>query len=70
MLCLVKRASEAVFKITVVQVTRGMFAASTGRIEDRWRQFMRFQINRARAYFASAEAGIDNLDRNARWPVW
>ncbi len=33
----------------LVQVLNGtLFAASTGRIDDRWRSFMQFQIERAR----------------------
>ncbi|ADO74835.1 Phytoene synthetase [Stigmatella aurantiaca DW4/3-1] len=32
-----------------------------GRVEDRWRNFMRFQISRARAYYASAAAGLPYL---------
>ena len=31
---------------------------------------MKFQIARARQYFADAEAGVDHLDSDARWPVW
>lgn len=31
---------------------------------------MKFQIARARQYFADAEAGVDHLDTDARWPVW
>ena len=31
---------------------------------------MKFQIARARQYFADAEAGVDHLDADARWPVW
>ena len=53
-----------------VQVNIGMFAPSTGKIDDRWQQFMQFQIKRARQYFGQAEAGVDFLDKNARWPVW
>lgn len=53
-----------------MQVNIGMFAPSTGKIDDRWQQFMQFQIKRARQYFGQAEAGVDFLDKNARWPVW
>ena len=53
-----------------VQVSIGMFAPSTGKIDDRWQSFMQFQIKRAREYFGQAEAGVDFLDKNARWPVW
>ncbi|KAK9813000.1 hypothetical protein WJX72_007097 [[Myrmecia] bisecta] len=58
------------FGISEEEVISGMFHHRTGQIDDRWRQFMKFQINRARAYFADAEAGVDHLDKNARWPVW
>ncbi|MDC0710439.1 phytoene/squalene synthase family protein [Stigmatella sp. ncwal1] len=33
----------------------------SGRVEDRWRSFMRFQISRARGYYASAAAGLPYL---------
>lgn len=52
------------------QVMKGMFASSTGKIDDRWRAFMAFQIQRARQIFAEAEAGVNLLDKDARWPVW
>ncbi|WP_390883206.1 15-cis-phytoene synthase CrtB [Kovacikia minuta] len=41
-----------------------------GVVDDRWRELMRFQIQRARKFFASAESGISRLDRDARFPVW
>ena len=53
-----------------LQVMRGMFAPSTGKVDDRWRAFMAFQIDRARRIFAEAEAGVNLLDKDARWPVW
>ena len=53
-----------------VQVLTGMFSRTTGQIDDRWQAFMKFQIARARQYFADAEAGVDHLDTDARWPVW
>jgi phytoene synthase len=31
---------------------------------------MSFQIERAHALFADAEAGVNLLDAKARWPVW
>lgn len=44
---------------TSVQVLNGtLFAASTGRIDDRWRSFMQFQIARARQVSA---AGLEGL---------
>ncbi len=56
--------------LVVRQVLTGMFSSTTGRIDDRWQRFMKFQIARARQCFADAEAGVDNLDADARWPVW
>jgi hypothetical protein len=41
-----------------------------GRVDERWQAFMKFQIARARKCFEDAEAGVDLLDQNARWPVW
>ncbi|WPT14459.1 Phytoene synthase [Picochlorum sp. SENEW3] len=58
------------FGISGDEVLRGMFAPTTGKIDDRWRAFMQFQIQRARDYFAEAEAGVNLLDADARWPVW
>ncbi|CAG9460013.1 unnamed protein product [Pedinophyceae sp. YPF-701] len=48
----------------------GVFSPTTGKIDDRWRRFMEFQIRRAREYFAEAESGADKLAAEARWPVW
>ena len=58
------------FNITEEEVLAGMHSPSSGRIDDRWRQFMKFQIARARQLFEDAEAGVDFLDDKARWPVW
>lgn len=41
-----------------------------GVIDDRWRALMRFQIDRARQFYAQAESGIGALNEDARWPVW
>lgn len=41
-----------------------------GVIDDRWRAFMQFQLDRARDYFEQAERGIRQLSHDARWPVW
>jgi phytoene synthase len=41
-----------------------------GVVDDRWRELMRFQIQRARKFFASAECGIRRLNPDARFPVW
>jgi 15-cis-phytoene synthase len=39
-------------------------------IDQRWKDFMKFQIARARRYYREAEAGIHCLEADARWPVW
>ncbi|MDC0832686.1 phytoene synthase [Geitlerinema sp. CS-897] len=41
-----------------------------GVVDDRWRALMKFQIQRARKYYATAERGIAALSPDARWPVW
>ena len=41
-----------------------------GVVDERWRELMRFQIQRARKFFTSAERGIRALSRDARFPVW
>ncbi|RWR77669.1 Squalene/phytoene synthase [Cinnamomum micranthum f. kanehirae] len=40
------------------------------RVTDRWREFMKEQITRARFYFNQAEEGASALDKDSRWPVW
>lgn len=60
----------AEYNITEDEVLRGMFAPTTGRIDDRWKAFMAFQIKRAREIFEEAEAGVNLLEGSARWPVW
>ena len=52
------------------EVLTGALALPGGGVDPRWEAFMKFQIARARAYFAEAEAGVDNLQADARWPVW
>lgn len=39
-------------------------------IDERWCELMKFQIRRAREFFAIAEDGIGNLSPDARFPVW
>ncbi|CAI7828564.1 unnamed protein product [Closterium sp. NIES-53] len=39
-----------------------------GKVTDNWRNFMKFQIERARNYFKTAEAGVVELDSQSRWP--
>jgi 15-cis-phytoene synthase len=41
-----------------------------GVIDERWRALMKFQIERARKFFALAEDGVGALEKDARWPVW
>ena len=41
-----------------------------GVVDERWRELMGFQIQRARKHFAMAEKGIGALISDARLPVW
>jgi len=41
-----------------------------GTLNDNWRALMRFQLERAREWFARSEAGVRWLAPDARWPVW
>ena len=41
-----------------------------GVVDERWREFMQFQIQRARKFYTEAEKGIRFLAPDARWPVW
>ncbi|MGL5059146.1 MAG: squalene/phytoene synthase family protein, partial [Microcoleus sp.] len=41
-----------------------------GVIDNRWRELMKFQIQRARKLYASAEPGIKVLSPDIRWTVW
>ena len=41
-----------------------------GTLNDSWRSLMRFQVARARDWFACSEAGVRWLAPDARWPVW
>jgi phytoene synthase len=41
-----------------------------GVVNDNWRALMRFQVERAREWFARSEAGVRWLAPDARWPVW
>nr|AAR87868.1 phytoene synthase [Oncidium hybrid cultivar] len=40
-----------------------------GKVTDRWRNFMKNQIKRARTFFQEAEKGISELNQASRWPV-
>jgi phytoene synthase len=41
-----------------------------GKVDDRWREFMKFQIARARKYFQEAEDSVTSLSPESRFPVW
>ncbi len=41
-----------------------------GVVDERWRELMRFQIQRTRQFYIKAEKGIRSLSPDARWPVW
>ena len=58
----------AKFGITEGEVLTGL--VQNGKVDERWVKFMKFQIARARECFASAEAGVNCLNKDARWPVW
>ena len=58
----------AEFGITEDEVLTGL--VKNGKVDERWVKFMKFQIARARECFASAEAGVNCLNKDARWPVW
>ncbi|CAN6329992.1 unnamed protein product [Urochloa humidicola] len=40
-----------------------------GKVTDKWRRFMKGQIQRARLFFDEAEKGVTHLDSASRWPV-
>nr|AIX87518.1 phytoene synthase 2 [Lycium ruthenicum] len=40
-----------------------------GRVTDKWRNFMKKQIQRARKFFDEAEKGVLELSSASRWPV-
>ena len=61
----------AEFGIDESEIVRGgLYSPVTGKVDDRWKAFMKFQITRAREVFAEAEAGVNCLHADARWPVW
>ncbi|GMI85523.1 PHYTOENE SYNTHASE [Hibiscus trionum] len=41
-----------------------------GKVTDKWRNFMKKQIKRARMLFDEAEKGVEELNASSRWPVW
>lgn len=40
-----------------------------GKVTDKWRNFMKKQIKRARKFFDDAEIGVKELSPASRWPV-
>jgi phytoene synthase len=38
----------------------------SGKVDEKWRKFMKFQIDRAEQLFVDAEAGVDLLDAKVR----
>ena len=40
-----------------------------GRVTEKWRMFMKKQIQRARKFFDQAEKGVIELSSASRWPV-
>ncbi|KAL8211235.1 hypothetical protein R6Q57_005672 [Mikania cordata] len=41
-----------------------------GKVTDKWRNFMKKQIKRARSFFDEAQQGVTQLSSASRWPVW
>nr|QNT09925.1 phytoene synthase 1 [Solanum pennellii] len=41
-----------------------------GRVTDKWRIFMKYQIHRARKFFDEAEKGVIELSSASRFPAW
>lgn len=44
-------------------------AIASGRVDEKWRALMRFQIERARHLYTEAEAGIQLLDSDGRFAI-
>jgi len=40
-----------------------------GKVTDKWRNFMKMQLKRARMFFDEAEKGVTELSAASRWPV-
>ena len=40
-----------------------------GKVTDKWRNFMKTQIQRAKFFFDVAENGVKELNEASRWPV-
>lgn len=41
----------------------------SGKVTEKWRNFMKKQITRARMFFDEAEKGVTELSPASRWPV-
>jgi len=41
-----------------------------GKINDNWKELMKFQLKRAREWFLKSEEGVRWLSADARWPIW
>ncbi len=41
-----------------------------GKLNAQWKELMKFQLIRAREWFARSEEGVRLLSSDARWPVW
>ena len=41
-----------------------------GKVTDKWRNFMKMQLKRAKMFFDEAEKGVTELSAASRWPVW
>ena len=46
-----------------------MLDIAAGRVDDRWRRFMRFQIERVHQLYDEAEPGIGLLNRDGRFAI-
>ena len=41
-----------------------------GKINNDWKELMKFQLKRAREWFYRSEEGVKWLSADARWPIW
>ena len=41
-----------------------------GIVNDNWKALMKFQLSRAREWFAKSEEGVRWLSIDSRWPIW
>ena len=52
------------FKITEAEVMNGTLVDEEGKVDSRWKEFMKFQIKRARFYFAVSSRQHDSRINN------